>query len=167
MSELDAALWKPPPTGSDEPDALMALKAVPLFADLNERELRKVLRLVHERAYLAGEVIFRQGDPGAGMFVIRRGKVRIVAHLGAQERELVQLSQHQFFGEMALLEDAPRSASCVSVEPTEVLGFFAPDLESLVARDSVLGAKILFRLAQLMATRLRVTNQALKQGSST
>jgi CRP/FNR family transcriptional regulator, cyclic AMP receptor protein len=63
---------------------------------------------------------------------------------------------------MALLEEAPRSATSVAVEKTELLGFFEPDLEALIERDSDLGSRIVWKLARLMAARLRATNEALK-----
>jgi CRP/FNR family cyclic AMP-dependent transcriptional regulator len=165
MSDIDAALWKPLSSPRRSPDALVALKAVPLFQDLRERELRKIASLVHARSYHSGEVVFRQGEAGAGMFIIRQGSVRIVSRGPTgqgQERELAVLTRHQFFGEMALLEDAPRSASSVAIEQTELLGFFQPDLEGLVERDAGLGARILWNLARLMAGRLRATNEAVQ-----
>ncbi|MCI0569408.1 MAG: cyclic nucleotide-binding domain-containing protein [Myxococcaceae bacterium] len=158
----EAALWAPPVlAGSRKQDVLQVLEGVPLFAELTAWQLRKVARLLHERTYQPGEVVFREGDPGAGMYVLARGAVRIVQRLpDGAERELAHLSAGHFFGEMALLESAPRSASCVAVEPTTLLGFFEPDLEALVERDSRLGARILWNLAQLMASRLRATNEA-------
>jgi len=167
MSDVEAALWKPFSPAGRRPDALAALRAVPLFQELRDRELKKLLRLVHARSYASGEVIFRQGDPGAGMFIIQRGSVRIVSRApGGPERELAVLTRHQFFGEMALLEDAPRSASSLAIEQTELLGFFQPDLEGLVDRDAALGARILWNLARLMAGRLRATNEAAQRTSA-
>lgn len=164
LTDTEAALWTPPSTQRDqEPDAIEALRAVPLFAELKQGELKRVLRIMHERTYQPGEVIFREGDAGAGMFIIRKGAVAIVIRLpGGTERELARLTERQFFGEMALLEDAPRSASAVAQERTELLGFFEPDLEALLERDAKLGSKVLWQLARLMATRLRNTNEAQK-----
>jgi len=164
LTDTEAALWSPPSNDKDqEPSALEALRAVPLFSDLKDSELKRLLRIMHERTYQPGEVIFREGDLGAGMFIIKRGAVSIVIKLpGGAERELARLSDRQFFGEMALLEDAPRSASAVARERTEVLGFFEPDLEGLLERDTKLGSRVLWQLARLMATRLRTTNESLK-----
>lgn len=162
-TDTEAALWAPPPSGDTEPDALAALRAVPLFSDLKDREMKKVLRLVHERSYQPGEIIFREGEPGAGMYIIKSGAVSIVVRVpGGGERQLALLTSKQFFGEMALLEDVPRSATSVAVERTALLGFFEPDLEGLIERDSQLGSRILWKLARLMAARLRATNEALK-----
>jgi CRP-like cAMP-binding protein len=137
------------------------LRALPLFAELSTAQLRKVARLLHHRTYQPNEVVFREGDPGAGMYLVTRGAVRIAMRLpDGAEQELALLKDGQFFGEMALLESAPRSASAVAVQRTELLGFFQPDLESLVDRDSRLGSQILWNLARLMGSRLRAVSEA-------
>lgn len=163
--EPEAALWAPPKTEGDaEPDVLAALKQVPLFENLSARELKKIARLLHERTYQPGEVIFREGDPGAGMFIVRKGKVNIViGRPDGSEQLLAPIGDRQFFGEMALLESAPRSASAVSAEKSELLGFFQPDLESLIERDSRLGSKVVWNLARLMGSRLRGMNDMIRQ----
>ncbi len=164
MSDAEAALWAPPVTEKDrQPRALDALRAVPLFADLKDSELKKVLRVLHERTYQAGEVVFREGEPGAGMYIIKRGAVNILIRAPeGGDRVIASLGDRQFFGEMALLEDEARSATCVATERTELLGFFEPDLEGLIERDARLGSRILWRLARLMGTRLRTMNETLK-----
>jgi CRP-like cAMP-binding protein len=163
--DAEAALWVPPKLEGDaEPDMLDALKQVPLFDQLSTRDLKKILRILHERTYQPGEVVFREGDPGAGMFIVRKGKVNIVIKRpDGSEQILSPIAERQFFGEMALLESAPRSASAVASEKCELLGFFQPDLESLIERDSKLGSKVVWNLARLMASRLRGMNDVLRQ----
>jgi CRP-like cAMP-binding protein len=164
----EAALWMPPSSArGHKRDVMQTLHAVPLFAELSRWQLRKVARLLHERSYEAREVVFREGDPGAGMYVVTRGEVSIVMRLpDGTEREITRLGKGQFFGEMALLESAPRSASAVATEQTELLGFFQPDLEALVERDSRLGSQLLWQLARMMASRLRATNEAMRRNAS-
>jgi CRP/FNR family cyclic AMP-dependent transcriptional regulator len=163
--ETEAALWLPPmdARGGGEPAALQALKTVPLFDGLTRPQLRKLLRVLHERVYERDEIIFREGRLGAGMYVIRAGGVRIVLTLPSGEERLVaELGPGHFFGEMALLEEAPRSATCVANERTELLGFFQPDLDGLIERDSRLGSRVLWNLARLLASRVRIMNASLK-----
>ena len=162
--ETEAALWKPPPDGqAGQGDPLALLKATPLFSDLRGSDLKKILRMVHERSYATGQVVFHEGDRGAGMYIIKRGNVDITIRTGGGDQKVVaSLTDRQFFGEMALLESAPRSATCVATAPTELLGFFQPDLDNLMDRNSRLGARVLRNLARLMAGRIRAMNERVR-----
>jgi CRP-like cAMP-binding protein len=137
------------------------LKQTPLFSNLTHGELEKVESIVHSRTYSDQELIFRQGDVGVGMYVVKSGMVDIVHNVGGVSRKLAHLEADDFFGEIALLDEAPRSASAIACGPTEVIGFFRPDLLDLVERAPRLGIKILLNLAQLVAIRLREVNEAL------
>jgi len=138
------------------------LKSIPIFSSLTGRELKKVEQIVHLRNYRAQEVVFRQNEPGVGMYVIRSGQVDIIYNLGkASARPLAHLEAGDFFGEMALWDEAPRSASAVAVEPSELIGLFRPDLLDLIERNPRLGIKIILPLLQLLGERLRRTNEAL------
>lgn len=138
------------------------LKSIPIFGGLNGRELKKVEQIAHLRNYRAQEVVFRQNEPGVGMYVIRSGKVDIVHNLGkSSTRHLAHLGAGDFFGEMALWDETPRSASAVAAEPSELIGLFRPDLLDLIERNPRQGIKILLPLLQLLGERLRRTNEAL------
>src|SRR5262249_33898626 len=105
------------------------LRAVPIFSELSDRELRAVQKLVYVRHYADGEVIFGQGDPSLGMYVIKGGTVRIIRDIpSAQPKILAELTAGEFFGEVGLVDDEPRSASAVAQGETEVIGFFKPEL---------------------------------------
>jgi len=138
------------------------LKSIPIFSTLNGRELKKVEQIVHLRNYQAQEVVFRQSEPGVGMYVVRSGEVDIVYDLGkSSAQQLAHLEVGDFFGEMALWDEAPRSASAVAVEPSELIGLFRPDLLDLIERNPRQGIKIILPLLQLLSERLRRTNEAL------
>jgi CRP/FNR family cyclic AMP-dependent transcriptional regulator len=132
------------------------LSKIPIFKDLTRRELRAVERILHRRNYKEGETIFNEGDPGVGMYIIEKGRVNII--LGKEEKLLAVLSDGEFFGEIALLSETPRTAGAVSVMPTIILGFFQPDLFGLLETHPGMGNKILIRLAQMIADRLRFSN---------
>lgn len=156
MLETELALWKPPATDAGTDDELATLKAVPLFQDLRDRDLKRVMKLLHVRTYAPDEVVFREGQTGAGMYIIKSGEVEIVTRLDdGTERSLVTLRERQFFGELALLESVPRSATSVVRKPTVLLGLFQSDLENIVERDSKLSARVLWNLARLIGGRLR------------
>jgi CRP-like cAMP-binding protein len=129
------------------------LKNVPLFKDLNRSELKAVERILHHREYKADEVIINEGDIGLGMYIIESGVVYITTSNG--EKLLAVLSKGDFFGEIALLLEMPRTASGVAHKPTKLLGFFEPELTGLLESHPKTGNKILFRLAAMVAERLR------------
>lgn len=138
------------------------LKNVPLFEELTDRELLRVERIVHKRRYGAGEAIVRENEPGAGMYIIRTGKVDIrQATRNGAHRHLAALGAGDFFGEMALLDEDTRAATAVATEDCDVLGFFKPDLFDLVKRDPQLGLKIVMGVARMLSLRLRYTNKQL------
>lgn len=163
MFETEIALWKPPAGLVPQDDELATLRAVPLFSDLKDAELKRIMKLLHVRQYVAGEVVFREGQTGAGMYIVQRGAVDIVLRLvDGTEKLMVSLHDRQFFGELALLEQVARTATCVVREPTVLLGIFQSDLEQLVDRDSKLGARVLWNLARLTATRLRELTNSVR-----
>jgi CRP/FNR family cyclic AMP-dependent transcriptional regulator len=138
------------------------LSKVPAFSDLKARELKEVAAIMHRREYRAGEPVFFEGDPGLGMYIIQDGDVSIqVAGKDGERRELVVLSDGDFFGELALLDESPRSADAVAKSDCLLLGFFRPDLFELIARKQELGIKIVLKLAEIVAQRLRRTDKEL------
>jgi CRP/FNR family transcriptional regulator, cyclic AMP receptor protein len=139
------------------------LKRLPIFQDLGYKELKAVERILHRRTYRADEIIFKEHEPGVGMYIIESGKVNIT--LGKENKLLVLLSNGDFFGEMALILEGQRTASAIATEPTKLLGFFQPDLFNLLETSPKTGNKILTRLAQMIAERLRlgtIENRQLK-----
>lgn len=163
MLETEIALWKPPASVQVADDGLATLRAIPLFQDLTERELQRVKTLLHERHYEAGEVVFREGQTGAGMYILQRGGVDIVLRLAdGSEQRAVSLVERQFFGELALLESSPRTATAVVTKPSVLLGLFQPDLEQLVERNAKLGAKVVWNLARMTGLRLRELSNLMR-----
>src|SRR3990172_563380 len=109
------------------------LQTVPLFRDLSPKELKILEHVVHIRSYQAGENIFVETEPGAGMYVIRSGRVDIVLrHNTSNPLLLAELESGDFFGEMALLGDTSRSATAVAREQSSLIGFFHPDLMEII-----------------------------------
>lgn len=168
MQETEAALWKPPASLDADPDGgLGTLKKVPLFQDLKDPNLKTVLKLLHERHYAADEVVFREGQNGAGMYIVKSGEVDIVLKLeDGNEKLLVKLVPGQFFGELALLENTPRTATAIVRKPGVLLGLFQSDLESLVERNSQLGARVIWNLARLTGARLRELSSSVRQNAN-
>jgi CRP/FNR family cyclic AMP-dependent transcriptional regulator len=140
------------------------LQNVPLFRDLTPKELRILERVVHLRTYQPDETVFTENEPGAGVYVVRSGRVDINLQQGGQSSTLLaELEAGDFFGEMALLGDSARSATAVAREQSELIGFFHPDLLEIINLQPVMGAKITFGLAKTLAERLRYTNAQLRE----
>jgi CRP/FNR family transcriptional regulator/CRP/FNR family cyclic AMP-dependent transcriptional regulator len=100
--------------------AIQALQVVPFFAHLPEDHAAELAKSLVPRRFGPGQVIFHLGDPGGLLYLIGRGKVKI-SHTTPEGQEVVLaiLGPGDFFGELALLDDAPRSATAVALEPTE------------------------------------------------
>ena len=140
------------------------LSKVPAFANLSARELRGVAAIVHKREYKAGEPVFFQGDPGLGMYIIQEGEVSIrISEREGEEKELAVLGEGDFFGELALLDESPRSATAICRTDCALIGFFRTDLFELIKEKTDLGIKILLKFAEILATRLRKTDKELSK----
>lgn len=142
---------------------LATLRKVPLFKGINKYGLSEFEKLIHRRTYKADETIFWEGEPGVGMYIVLQGTVGIYKESTEHGREeLAKLRAGEFFGELALLDESPRSASAVALENSEILGLFRPDLMELIERKPRLGNKFLFQLANLIGDRLKHTNDELQ-----
>ncbi len=129
------------------------LKNVPLFQDLSKHQLKAIERILHHREYKADEIIIKENEIGLGMYIVESGVVYITG--GKEGKLLTVLGKGDFFGEIALLLEVPRTANAIAHKPTKVLGFFKPELADLINKDPKTGNKILFRLAGMTAERLR------------
>lgn len=139
------------------------LKKVPLFKGMSKSELNEFDKILHRRKYKENETIFYEGEPGVGMYIVQEGAIGIYKNTGdLAKEELAQLSAGEFFGELALLDESPRSASAIAMEDTRILGLFRPDLLGLIDRKPRLGNKFLFQLAMLIGERLKHTNEELQ-----
>jgi len=145
---------------TEDSETVLALKGVPIFQELEKKQLREIEHLVHRRTYAKSETVFTQGQPGLGMYIILSGSIDIIqADKENNELKLATLEEGAFFGEMGLLVDAPRSASARASDLAEVVAFFRPDLLDLLNRQPIIGTQILRGLAEVLATRLREQNK--------
>jgi CRP-like cAMP-binding protein len=110
------------------------------------------------RSYLAGEYIFREGDLGEEMFIIHSGSVRITKTTDEGEKTLVVLGTGDFFGEMAVIDKEPRSASAVAAVDTICIALNEDLFEQQMQRN----AKIVKKILKNMSSRLRSMNEQLK-----
>lgn len=140
------------------------LKNVPIFRELKNSEFKELERIIHHRFFKPQEVIFWEGEPGVGMYVIQNGEIGIYKGRDTNnEEELARLKDGDFFGEIALLSEEPRSATTVSLSNSHIIGLFRPDLLGLFERKPDFGVKVLRKLAIMVGTRLRKTNEELQE----
>ena len=125
-----------------------------LFCHLTERELKIVDAFVHDRQYLAGEVIFDAGEEGQALYVIVTGTVAICLP-GKHETPVAELGSGEFFGELGLLDNWPRSAQVRAVDASELAVLFRGDFERLMESHAQIASKIAMQLARHLAQRLR------------
>lgn len=150
----------------EKSEVIAILEKIPIFEGLTNLELRKIEIITHERSYLPNEVVFHEKEPGVGMYIIKYGSIKLTKKSGTREIEVTVLKDKEFFGELALLDESPRSATAIAAVKTEVLGFFRPDFLSLLQREPKLGSKVLLKLAQILAGRLRHTTEASVKGAN-
>ena len=136
----------------------------PVFDNLTNRELKRVERIVHRRRFMTGEVVIQAWVPRSGLFVVENGSVNVVRQLSLGEEMVIgSLGAGELLGEFAILDDSPRSTSIVAAEPSDMIGFFRPDLMDLIETDPTLGFKILYRVSQIMSGRLFEVVETLRR----
>ena len=144
-------------------DDLSVLRKVSLFTDFDDQELHTILQAMQKDKYASKSVIFWENDPSTKLFVVCSGSVVVSKKLREEvEAVLARFGQGDFFGEMGLLDDAPRSASAQTEEKSELLVMSRESLYRLLRENPVTASKLLLALLKIFTTRLRETNERLK-----
>jgi CRP/FNR family transcriptional regulator, cyclic AMP receptor protein len=129
-----------------------AVKRVPLFTDLDKRELEAVARLFKERRFAPGETVAREGSGGAAFYLIDSGEATVT--VGGKERST--LTRGDYFGEIALIDEGARSATITASTELVCFGLTYWDFRPLVQSN----AAISWKLLQFMVQRLRAAEAA-------
>lgn len=125
------------------------LAKVPLFHGLNKRQLTKVAKRFVPRTYQTDQAIVTQGKGGEGMFTIISGHAQVVLEMADGSTTVVnEFGPKDFFGEVAMLDDGPRTASVITTEETECLVLSRWDFISLMRNDAEMATEIAVALAQ-------------------
>jgi CRP/FNR family transcriptional regulator len=128
------------------------ISQVPLFSDLSQRELQILAANCREREYPEGATLLRQGETGVGLFILTSGKVRVTQQSGSGDtRDLGVFERGAVLGEMSLLDDLPRTATVVAIEPTRALVIPVWDFRAVLRDSPEIGIKLL----AVMSRRLR------------
>lgn len=126
---------------------------VPLFANCTAEEIAAIASVAQEHSYVAGQIIVTQGTPGQAFYMVLSGRVEIVR----DDKSLGTFGQGDFFGEMSLLDSAPRSATIRAVEPTVCLMLSSWDFKALLEKHPSIAVKLL----EVLSRRLRVADERL------
>jgi sigma-B regulation protein RsbU (phosphoserine phosphatase) len=130
---------------------IKVLRNLDFLQGASEDVLRRLLAVAAERRLGPKEVVFEEGSAGRELYVVMQGQVEVAKGQGSDEVILAQLGPGQFFGEMALLEAQPRSATVRTVEPTRLLEFSGPVLHDELLQEPLL----LYRATRVLMERLR------------
>lgn len=128
------------------------LAKVPLFADCSQRDLQTVARVVRDIPHKAGTVIAREGEPGIGLFILVEGTADVT--IGGKKK--ATLGPGEFFGEIALLDGGPRTATVTANTDVQMLGLTEWVFRGLMQEHPSIALKTL----QQMAGRLRSATKA-------
>ena len=144
----------------DERVALLA--KVPILAGLATLHLRRLAAIGREEEYPGGHLLFAEGDAGHSFYVVLSGAVRISRMVpGMGEEALAILKPGSYFGEMALIDDAPRSAHALVHERCRLFAVARQDFEDLLFVDRELAYELLWNFVRTLSRRLRETNDKM------
>lgn len=130
-------------------DMAVFLAGVPLFQGLSKRHLTQLARRFYPRSYKAGEAMVTQGKGGEGMFTIISGGAEVVLETADGTKTVVNtFGPTNFFGEVAMLDDGPRTASVVATEATECLVLPRSDFIAVMQNDADMATEIAIALAK-------------------
>ena len=133
------------------------LRRIPLFQHMSYKELLSILGISRGRQFPANAEIIREGENGDELFVVFRGRSEVVKN-GVS---IAQLKPGAHFGEMGLVDQAPRSATIRAVDPVNAISLDRESLLKLMRKDSLLAVKLLWSFTQVLSERLRGTNDKL------
>jgi CRP/FNR family transcriptional regulator, cyclic AMP receptor protein len=141
------------------PDHDKLLAKFTVFAELGEEELHTLIEQSATESYSAGERIINAGDPGHCMYVILSGSARVSVKRGNGELELARLSAGDFFGEVALVDDGPRSANVTAIEECKLLCITRTTLGVLAGLHPAAAIHLLAAIGRNLVARLRRGNK--------
>ena len=139
------------------------LLATPMFESLDPAEIKQLTRIIEVRELAAGDVLFEEGDPGDAWYSLYRGKLDVVKNAGSSEQEIVSLETGASFGEIAILDGQPRSATIKALEDSVVLTFVRPAFDQLLAEENPVAHKLLHHMAVSLAQRVRSLTERLSE----
>jgi CRP-like cAMP-binding protein len=130
------------------------IRQLHLFATLRPRELRVVDGLLHEREYLAGEIVFDEGEEGQALYVVLKGHVLICRQADPVNGRIAEIPPGALFGELALLDGVPRSAQARALDNCTIAALARADFNGLLETNAATASKIALQLARELGQRV-------------
>ncbi|MGB8437540.1 MAG: SulP family inorganic anion transporter [Burkholderiales bacterium] len=143
----------------------LPLQTSSLLAGLGPDDCARVCACLDRQELDAGEILFREGEPGDRLYVLTRGSVTITTGVDRKVQRIGTFEPGVIFGEMAMLDGATRSATSVADRPAVVYSLASASLAQLRAADSELGNRLLVNIARHLSNRLRLSTDALRAES--
>lgn len=127
-------------------DRLLFVRRVPIFKELRDDFIVRLTSVMHELKFPANHTIFKQGEQGRSLYIVVSGKVKV--HIG--ENKLAEVEQGKYFGEMAVFDTQPRSASATTLEPCEFLELTQEQLYDAIEETPEIAVNIIRELSRLV-----------------
>jgi CRP/FNR family cyclic AMP-dependent transcriptional regulator len=138
---------------------IYVLKKIPLFSSLPETDQVNLASLIRRKAIRKGELLFRQGDEGTALYLILQGRIKISVSRRTDTVTLAILGQGEFLGEMALLDDLPRSADAMALEDSQLYALNRKDFLSFLKNNE----NAVHAILSSLSLRLRKTDNLLAE----
>jgi CRP-like cAMP-binding protein len=143
-------------------DKLRLLKSIVLLSNMSERMIQGLAKFIKTRNVPDGDIIFEEGSRGMSMYFVASGRIRIYKETASHSiRELAILGPGDFFGEMALVDEVPRSASAVAIGACLLFELYRGDLTRWVKNSAPQALQFFSELSNVLARRLRKTSREL------
>jgi diguanylate cyclase (GGDEF)-like protein len=140
------------------------LEKVGIFSLLSPEEIQRVAEHLASAELAAGETLFREGDEGNDLYIIAKGSVAITIRLpDGAEREIVRFAPGEFFGEMSIFDNAPRSASCRSLEASALYSLSKSAFSDIIELHPRIAQKLMYRMLNVTTQRLRGTSEFVSE----
>ncbi|MBD2354024.1 cyclic nucleotide-binding domain-containing protein [Tolypothrix sp. FACHB-123] len=139
-------------------DRLLFVRRVPIFKELRDDFIVRLASVMNELSFPANHAIFRQGEEGRSLYIVVSGRVKV--HIG--EKKLAEVDKGKYFGEMAVFDTQPRSASATTLEPCDCLELTQEQLYDAIEETPEIAVNIIRELSRL----IRQLNEKINVDSS-
>jgi CRP-like cAMP-binding protein len=140
---------------NEQKERVAVLERTAVFAGVPRRLLGRLATRLFEKTYEPGEVVFREGDLGRGLYIVVAGTVEVVRAAGNGERRLATCEPGAAFGELAIVDDLPRSATARALSACRLLILYRAHFEALIEGERAVAIAVMRNLLRVFASYLR------------